>query len=146
MISPEDEPILSRRAGQAAPSVLVGMDWGHRRKNQQYIGFFFSVLDLGAVATTRIERDNTTSADTGTEAGSEDTSQVEYASKLQFQQVFSPGLYLTWAPCSMPLAFGVGANLAPALREISEGGEIIERDVPAFRASLLVGLDLPLNP
>ena len=131
---------LSNRALQAAPAMLVGVDAGHRAQNDCYAGAFFSVLDLGALATVRVGGEETTTNDQGEEV------EVDYASKLRFQQVFAPGVYGMLAPARVPFAIGLGGSLAPSLREITVDGELVERDAPIVRATLLFALDLPLNP
>ncbi len=139
LLDPADEKWFTGGTFQYAPTMLVGVDAGGRNRRGHYWGGFVSLLDLGAVATMRVGESEITT-DEGTEAT------IDYTSKLKFQQVFSPGLYFVASPWRAPFAVGVGANVVPSLREITPEGELDIRVVPAARASLILALDLPLNP
>ncbi|HEU0015733.1 MAG TPA: hypothetical protein VFQ45_18795 [Longimicrobium sp.] len=93
-------------------------------------GIFFQVLDLGALASWRLDSDP----------------EVDREPEATLTQVFSPGYFLTFDVTGAPLTLGVGRTIAPDLRRIRRDGEADERQVDAIRHAFFIAFDVPLFP
>jgi len=71
-------------------------------KNSSSFGLFFQLVDLGAVLNFRL---------------SDSTSTLPQ--KINFQQVFSPGVSLNYGFKNSPLTLGIGYQYTPELRQIT---------------------------
>ncbi len=89
------------------------------------VGVMAQLLDLGAVLNYSLGNDN---EDVGANP------------EFGFQQVFSPGLYLTLHPTNNPITLGLGASYSPDLREITANGITVEAN--ALQYGLFLGVDL----
>lgn len=114
----------SRYIGVAAP---VGLEfgWGNRGKDQWSIGLMGQLIDVGTLASYRLE------------ASEED---LESEPDVGFAQVFSPGGYVVLGIPHVPLTLGFGGNVAPRLRKVSETNE--RRN--ASRLGFILGVDIPI--
>jgi outer membrane protein OmpA-like peptidoglycan-associated protein len=98
--------------------------WGRRRVGS--VSLFLPLVDLGAVAATRLQ-------------SSDD---VRSTQAVTLSQVLTPGAYVVWGlRGTFPLSFGVGATRVANARERPDG-----RRLDATRVGALVGLDVPLFP
>jgi outer membrane protein OmpA-like peptidoglycan-associated protein len=127
-------------AAYGSPALPVGVELGLAcreppRRQRVCLGrglgsfsLFVPVLDLGAVAATRLR-------------GSDE---VKSTQSVTLSQVVTPGLYAMWGLRStrFPLSVGAGATRVANARERRDGGGPVD----AWRYGLLVGLDVPLFP
>ena len=93
------------------PLAALGLDLAWRVRGPQYwtLGMFVSVLDLGQLAYARVA-----SID-GMEKS--DTVRAKTASEVSFLSVLAPGTFLRVGAGNTPLTFGIGAAVAPQLRQ-----------------------------
>lgn len=116
--------------------------WPYEAEGAKYHGgFFVSVLDLGALASYRIDNELKPTNETKTaEAATEPN--------VSFEQVFSPGVYGVLGFCGSPFVFGGGISAAPALRDVtfvdSVGGATTTSESAALRYQFFVAVDVPL--
>jgi hypothetical protein len=87
---------------------------------------FVSVLDLGAVASYRMDDENT-----------------EDLPDLTFQNIFAPGFGLVYGFPKVPVSVGYLYQLGPALREINDGVATISAGENK-RWYFFIGVDIPL--
>jgi hypothetical protein len=109
--------------GQMAVAAPVGFEvsWSARGGS---LGFFMPLIDLGNLTMARFGSDT-----------------LQNDPKVGFSQVMAPGLYAVWGVTrSNPFTIGVGAQLAPGLRET----KVTNLSVSTVRASLFLAFDLPL--
>lgn len=107
-------------------------------KSMVHGGLFVSVIDLGALTATRLEK----------EVGDTGEPTVETAPSVGFAQVFSPGILATLGIGRSPVVLGLGASVTPSLRKatiIGQSGTTVE-EIPAIRLQLLLGIDVPILP
>jgi hypothetical protein len=114
----------------------VGVELGHPM-NVRYVrsvirsvGLFAQAIDLGVLATWRLENE---------------TSDVASAPKVGVEQVFSPGLHLMLGLRGLPLTVGFGRSISPRLREINTATGTEERNA-VRRWALSASVDIPLYP
>ncbi len=111
-------------AGLACPLGLE-VNWGGNFSGIR--GVFLSALDLGAVASYRFAKGD-----------SLDSSSPQ----IGWKQLVSPGLYLLLQNQKNPITLGLGMQLTPALRKISENGTKVSKN--ALRFGAFVSMDIPL--
>jgi hypothetical protein len=75
------------------------------KENRASIGIFAQVIDLGAVLNFRTGDSTSTLPD-----------------KIEFEQIFSPGLSLNYGFKNSPATIGLGYQYTPELRKITENG------------------------
>jgi hypothetical protein len=80
--------------------LAVGTNW----KPIAAVGLFVQVLDLGAVLNYSLNNDN---------------DNVSINPEFGFEQVLSPGAYLTLHWANSPITLGAGASYSPSLREVN---------------------------
>lgn len=97
---------------------------GNNKKSVNSISAFFSIIDIGAFASFRIQND------------------VEELPEFQLQNIIAPGGYLAWNIGGTPLTVLAGAQLGPQLRKIEVGGSTIESSAWRYQAAITV--DIPL--
>ena len=93
---------------------------------------FLSILDLGVVAGYRFK---TNSADNTTDNN---------VPPVKFEHIIAPGLFYVLGCANLPIAFGIGAQYLPKLREITDNQNIILNRANGFRATAFIAVDLPL--
>ncbi len=125
--------------GVAAPVGVSVSTGGHsflflspRNEGHWSYSAFFSLIDLGAVASFRFQN-------------SDSVSQVPV---LKLQDIFSPGLFLSIGFPKCPLSFNLGAQVGPNLRNVSvtENGAIVNKyqDNVYWRFSAALVVDIPI--
>lgn len=118
------------------PSLLVGADI-HRGFYKDFrAGIQFSVLDLGALLSVRVDNPKVDPANATNE-------NVDDGPVLRVEQVFSPGVYpyLGWGPFDI----GLGVSFVPALRTVDTPTDTRALDVLRLGAFLAVDVSiLPL--
>lgn len=92
-------------------------------------GIFFSMLDLGTVASTRI-------------ASGDEDSVKNKSENITLAQVLSPGGYLHIKYKKTPVNFGAGVSYVPILRTVDENGT--KEDRGGTRVLGFVSIDLPM--
>jgi hypothetical protein len=91
------------------------------------LGLFVPIIDVGAVTAYRFNDAN-----------------AQNLPELTWSNILSPGLYLTYhLPRKWPIAFGVGGQLGPGLRKVTESG--LEVDRSGFRYGAFVAVDIPIT-
>lgn len=97
----------------------------HGRENSGSIGIFANLVDLGAVLNFRV---------------SDLTSTLP--NKIEFSQIFSPGISVTYGFKNLPLTIGLGYQFSPQLRKITleDGNEIYPN---GHRIFLRMAWDIP---
>jgi hypothetical protein len=101
--------------------------------NRLHLGGMVSILDLGAVASVRLD--------------AESRGEVAEEQRMTLRQVFSPGAYLTVGMLRAPLILGGGVSMVPDGRTVEvpvEGADPRLELRPAVRAMVFVGMDLTL--
>ncbi|MCB0523192.1 MAG: hypothetical protein H6576_00625 [Lewinellaceae bacterium] len=122
-------------AGLAAPlgfSLNWGMNWRGKNKSPKYgsIGFFFPVIDVGAIYAYRFEDDG-----------------VENLPALEWKNIVAPGAYLVIDPPlgKWPLAFGFGGQMGPLLRKVNQAGAYENQELGSYRIGGFITMDIPIN-
>lgn len=103
-----------------------------------YAGFFFPLIDLGAIVDYKLKAEST-----DPDADNSDVGTVEDY-KIELGQIFSPGAYLVYGfPLNIPLTLGVGTQYGPGLTSIKVEGttEVID---PYWRFNAFLAVDIPL--
>jgi len=120
-----------------APTLLVGADLHHGLGGSR-LGLHFNLLDLGALATTRLDQPKATNTDTNADTGS-----VDENPDVRIEQVFAPGLfaYFGWGP----FAVGPMASFVPSLRSYKDpNGDI--HPLTVFRVGGVLAIDVSVLP
>lgn len=121
----------SLTAGFAAP-VGVAFSWGNikftgkDKEGGKSISLFVPLIDVGALATYRLNDDST-----------------KVASEIQLKNIISPGLYVYFGFGKCPLSLGIGAQVGPQLREVTAQDVNIEKNFYIRYGATLV-VDIPL--
>jgi hypothetical protein len=105
-----------------------------------HLGVFVSVLNLGAIVSTRLHKDTTAGAG---------TSQILSAPNINIANVLSPGAFLTLGLFRSPFLIGVGAQVVPAGREVLNTDPTGAKTVSAATAIQVLGflsIDIPIFP
>jgi hypothetical protein len=111
----------------SAPIGLSG-SWGLGvgKKNLGSLGFFVPVLDIGAVTAYRFNDNN-----------------AAPLPELTWGNILSPGLYAVYGfPWDLPVAFGYGAQVGPALRKVTTNSVEVNRS--AWRQGVFLSVDIPV--
>ncbi|MFT3908264.1 MAG: hypothetical protein QM737_02465 [Ferruginibacter sp.] len=92
-------------AGLSAP-VGVAFSWGNifkpkADKGGKSISAFISLIDVGALASFRLQNDSS-----------------KVASEIQLKNIIAPGAFLYFGFGKVPISIGLGAQLGPQLREV----------------------------
>lgn len=113
-----------------APMLSVGAEIGASFNNKLFssFGVYFSMLDLGALASYRI-----TNA----------SAKVSSAPTVGLAQVFAPGIAVRTSFTGTPITLGVMAGWTPRLRSVQSSGSSTT-DASTFRLGLFLGMDMPL--
>ncbi|MFY0713695.1 hypothetical protein J1D01_08465 [Seonamhaeicola sp. NFXS20] len=98
----------------------------HGQDNSASLGVFAQVIDLGAMLNFRVSDETSTLPDT-----------------IEFSQIFSPGVSITYGFKNSPVTIGLGYQYTPELREVTldNGNSIMPNGNRYF---LRLGWDIPL--
>lgn len=89
------------------------------------LGFFFPVVDVGAVTSFRLSNGNSQMAE------------------INWSNVFAPGAYLTFGAGKCPVSFNVGGQYGPQLRSVDATGKTVLFDKEWYwRVAVLI--DIPI--
>jgi hypothetical protein len=111
------EPATNRQVrpgATLAPSLLVGIDVHHGVSRNIRAGLHLNLLDLGALASFRLEEPQVENATTGERVDGETDASAQSTPDVRFEQVFAPGglLYVGWRAFN----FGPAVTFVPSLR------------------------------
>jgi hypothetical protein len=96
-------------------------------KCRHSLGLFFPIIDLGVMASYRLENPN---------------SDVSSLPDIQWNQIFAPGLFLEYGMGRSPISLGVGYQTGPQLREaLTENISLSEQ---YHRFALTLKIDIPI--
>ena len=110
-----------------ATPVGVTFNWGF--KGAGSISILASAIDLGALTTFRFEAE-----------GEDNVSELP---ELKMENVFAPGAYLIYGVPKYPLSIGVGAQLGPNLREVTNASLNIDK-TSGWRWGAFIAVDIPI--
>jgi len=96
-----------------------------RKKHSPSISIFVPLIDIGAIALFRVN---------------DDTTQLE--EKVEFNEIISPGIFLSYGFARAPINISGGYQMAPILQSIETGQPVIGDKYG--RIVLTVSVDLPL--
>jgi hypothetical protein len=126
----------SRTSGFAGGYLPIGIEVGHPISAHavswafRSIGLFAQFVDLGAIASWRLSHNDST---------------IASQPKVGFTQILAPGAHIMLGIRDLPLVIGVGAAVAPQLREFSKGSVTSTRN--ALRPLSIIGaIDIPVFP
>lgn len=129
---PKSQKSTAGVVGITAP-VGVAFSWGNLLKsNTNKSGggksstLFVSLIDIGALASYRI-KDNTT----------------DVSADIQIKNVVSPGLFYYFGFGKCPVSLGVGAQLGPQLRSVTNKAVTIDNNY-YFKYGVSLVVDIPL--
>jgi hypothetical protein len=101
----------------------ITFNWGF--KNFGSIGILASVLDIGALTAFRFQDDN-----------------VSELPDLKFENVLAPGGYLVYGLPKYPVSIGIGAQLGPNLRSVTNGALVTQTS--GWRWGAFIAVDIPI--
>lgn len=116
----------SATAVAVSPALPIGVEVRLARGARGTWSAFAQLVDLGALAAYRIDRDTT----------------VKNEPEVGLAQVFAPGLSVIWGAPGVPFSIGFGATYTPRLRAF-DAGTVHER-LGALRLAFTLALDVPL--
>ena len=114
--------------GLLAPWAPLGFDlsFGNKKGNAS-TGFFFPLLDVGALAAFRLG--DTQAAD---------------VPQLKWSNIIAPGAYLVFGfSKAAPLSFSIGGQLGPNLRKVNTQGISLD-DQRGYRIGATLAIDIPV--
>lgn len=97
-------------------------------KNRSTWGLFMPIIDIAAPVRLRLDNANDTKT----------------LPDFEFDDIFSPGIYLVYGIQKSPLAFNLGLQYGPKLRDIPTEDTSSFTSVESYRIGLGVTLDIPL--
>jgi hypothetical protein len=107
-----------------ATPIGISINRGFRKAGS--LSLLISVLDIGALTTYRFDPNNTSALP-----------------DLRFENVLAPGGYLVYGVPRYPLSFGIGGQLGPNLRSVTNGNLNIT-STKGFRLGAFIAVDIPL--
>lgn len=114
----------------------VGVEVGHPitlrgvSKVFRSVGLFAQAIDLGALATWRLQNEE---------------SDISSAPEVGVKQVFSPGLNVALGVRGLPLTLTIGRTLSPSLRKVTTATGTEERNAVRW-PSIGLSVDIPIYP
>jgi hypothetical protein len=110
-----------------------------------HLGVLIGLLDLGAITSFRTSGNTTGTLSAASTSDQTKSVTVGTAPQIGFDQIFSPGAYLTVAPIrKSPFVAGLGLSLSPRLRRITQGQAVEEAS--ALRFGFFLSFDVPVLP
>jgi hypothetical protein len=129
--------IDTKGAAHVSPFLPVGFDisWGKDKRGKigrQSNGLFLSIVDLGAVVSYRIQNQDT------------NENSANELPDIKWSHLLAPGAFYVHGIRNSPLSWGLGANINPSLREISNADGLKLSDTNAIKFSFFLAVDIPL--
>lgn len=112
----------SRNRGAFAP---IGLEISKGFKNFGNLSLFVPFFDVGAIIDFKVSNDS-----------------VETVTKLEMDNIISPGLYLAYGFPKIPISIGGGFQFSPHLSKVTLNGNVIEPR--KLRWNVFLAFDLPL--
>jgi hypothetical protein len=117
--------------GLSAPvgvSFSLGNFWrgSEEKKGGKSLSLFISIIDIGALATYRMNDDNS-----------------KVAAEIKLENIISPGAFLYFGFGKCPISLGAGVQLGPQLREVTTTDIDIEKNY-YIRYGITLAVDIPL--
>lgn len=110
-----------------------------------HLGALFTAFDLGAVTAFKTTDEQPEGKlESGDSTAASGTPEASDSPQIRFEQVFSPGAYFVIGFCKTPIVLGVGAAMAPRLREVRQ--DSLVEDVTVLRYGVFAGIDVPILP
>lgn len=107
-----------------ATPIGVSFNWGF--DNYGSVGVLASLIDIGALTSLRFQ----------------DNSAADLPD-LKLENVFAPGAYLVYAVPKYPIAIGIGAQLGPNLRSVTDNNlNVVEAS--GWRWGAFLAVDIPI--
>ncbi|MCP2027407.1 ribosomal protein S8 [Flavobacterium sp. HSC-32F16] len=113
--------------GFTAPVGFYLQPWSSGKKGGS-LGFFIPIIDIAAPVKFRID-------------GNNDTKTLP---DFNFDDIFSPGLYLTYGFRKSPFALSLGGQYGPKLRDIPNDADTDLTSVDSWSLNLSLTIDIPL--
>jgi hypothetical protein len=118
-----------RRAWSVGVYAPVGLDASlPLHFNSLVLGGMLQVIDLGSLASARLEQDST------------GPSSIKTEPKVGVIEVFAPGVNVFLGLGNSPFVLSVGASWVPALRQPVSGGDAVS----AYRITTNLSVDIPI--
>lgn len=143
---PTNSKISEHKSTYLSMSLPIGVDftWSRGSEDHQRAAhsLFVSLIDLGVFASYRIE--NYESEDENVQ----DTIEVNSTPDIEFQHIFSPGIFYVLGIPKTPISFGAGIQYTPKLRSIeftdSSNHELEISKQTAVRLGGFFAVDIPI--
>jgi hypothetical protein len=97
-----------------------------QKKNSSSISIFIPIIDIGALALFRTSDDSTT-----------------IQTKIYLNQIFAPGLFVSWGLPKLPISLSAGYQIAPLLQSV-ETGQTVLSPKNNGRVVFTIAVDIPL--
>ncbi len=102
----------------------ISFNWGFRKAGS--LSILASALDIGALTAFRFQDDN-----------------ASELPDLKIENVFAPGGYLVYGVPKYPLSIGIGAQLGPNLRTVTDNAGL-ETVTNGWRMGAFIAVDIPI--
>ncbi len=113
--------------GFTAPIGIYFQPW--KLLNNRYtLGFFMPIIDIAAPVRLRLDKSNDTKT----------------LPDFKVEDIFSPGFYISFGMKNSPLAFNLGIQYGPKLRDIPVENSSTFTSAESYRIGLGITLDIPL--
>jgi hypothetical protein len=139
--TPDDELYVTDGAS-IAPSLLVGADL-HQGFSWGRVGLHFNVLDLGALASVRLDDPEVKDQDTDSTVPASANLEAEAQPDVEFEQVFAPGVYAYFG--FGPFNFGPAVTFVPSLRPYRDSSGDV-KPLSVWRVGGVVAVDVSVLP
>ena len=128
LLGPEFTRLDGKVQGSMAASltVPVGLSLSRGSENCGSIGLFVPVIDIGAFTRMHLDSSANTSV----------------LPEINFSNIFSPGLYVSYGFRNSPISINLGGQYGPDLRRIEANGEV--KSYESWRLGVGFVLDIPL--
>jgi len=110
-----------------ATPIGVGFNWGFKQAGS--ISIFASIIDIGALTAFRFDPNNTVGQ----------TPLPDF----KIENVFAPGGYLVYGVPKFPLAIGIGAQMGPNLRTVTNNGATFQTS--GWHLAGFLAVDIPIT-
>lgn len=118
----------SHKAKYITAAAPVGLSLSTGLGKAGSVSLFFPIIDVGALAAYRLNDND-----------------FDNLPKLTFGNVFAPGGYIVYGVGNdIPLAIGIGAQMGPNLREVTNDSKFDVEEVRGYRFGVFLAVDIPI--